>query len=93
MPDPHGSVGEEVPLLLSASIFIDAAGHITMRSVNSRSAGKTDSVVLAPYTAARIAYTLAELVNATGQFSIDMTVIDPDAGTTKVLSAPKTTKN
>lgn len=90
-PDPRGAVGQTIPLATSATVFIDQAGIITMRVATSMK--KIETYALAPYTAARLAYSLAEIVNATGQFAISMGVVDADDGSTKSLQAPETNKN
>ena len=90
-PDPRGAVGQDIPLATSATVFIDAAGIVTMRVATSMKDVKT--FALAPYSAARLAYSLAEVVNATGQYGITMDVVDADDGTTKSLRPSSTKKN
>lgn len=90
-PDPHGAVGQDIPLATSATVFVDSAGILTMRIATSMKDVQT--FALAPYSAARLAYSLAEIANATGQYAITMDVVDADDGRTLSLRAPSTRKN
>lgn len=86
-PDPAGAVGQDILLAVSATVFIDAGGVPTMRLALNRP-GKVETYAIAPYTAARLAHALVDIVNATGQYRATLELVDTDSGAVFSIKPP-----
>lgn len=81
-PDIFGLEGKELPLVISDTVFIDAAGHIILR-LQTESDGGLDpayDAAITPYAAIRLATALADLAHASGQYRVSMDVEDATNG-------------
>jgi hypothetical protein len=88
VPDIFGLENTKIDLVISSLAYIDANDTITVR-LQTETDGRDPpyNVAVTPYVATKLALSLADLVNRTGQFQIKMEVTDPDRGV--VAKLPK----
>ena len=91
VPDIFGLENKSIDLVISSVAYVDANDTITVRlqtEIDGRDPPLNFAVT--PYVAAKLALSLADLANRTGQFQIRMEVTDPDRGI--VAKLPKIRK-
>jgi hypothetical protein len=90
VPDIFGLENQTIDLVISSVAYVDSNDNITVR-LQTETDGRDPpyNVSVTPYVAVKLALSLADLVNRTGQFRIRMEVTDPDRGV--VAKLPKRT--
>lgn len=88
VPDIFGLENKDIDLVISSLAYVDANDTITVR-LQTETDGRDPpyNFAVTPYVATKLALSLADLVNRTGQFHIKMEVTDPDRGV--VAKLPK----
>jgi len=81
VPDIFGLENKGIDLVISSVAYVDANNNITVR-LQTETDGREPPMNFAvtPYVATKLALSLADLANRTGQFQIKMEVTDPDRG-------------
>jgi hypothetical protein len=81
IPDIFGLENKGIDLVISSVAYVDANDTITMR-LQTETDGRDPpyNFALTPYVAAKLALSLADLANRTGQFKIKMEVTDSERG-------------
>ncbi|MDR3440937.1 hypothetical protein [Telmatospirillum sp.] len=81
VPDIFGLENKGIDLVISSVAYVDANGNITVRlQTETDGSDPAYNFSVTPYVAAKLALSLADLANKTGQFQIKMEVTDPDRG-------------
>jgi hypothetical protein len=81
VPDIFGLENQGIDLVISSVAYVDANGTITVRlQTETDGSDPAYNFSVTPYVAAKLALSLADLANRSGQFAIKMEVADPDRG-------------
>lgn len=81
VPDFFGLENKEIDLVISSVAYVDAGGNITVRLQTETDGSEPPyNFSVTPFVAAKLALSLADLVNRTGQFHIKMEVADSERG-------------
>ena len=81
VPDIFGLEDQPIDLVISSVAYVDAHNNITVRLQTETDGSEPPyNFSVTPFVAAKLALSLADLVNRTGQFRIKMEITDPERG-------------